>query len=313
MNGSGHHKKAISPLEGLLYFLSSLFCLGTLLFFVYVTIPSDPISHLVSRANQMSPQSQLSEENRSLLRERLGLNDSLESRLKHFYTDLFNGSFGTSLWTGESVRHLIDQRLPETVNLILPAFFLFLVLGIFLGGLQAILDGTKPGQVVTSFNTTLYCIPVFSLASGLMRIHLPFSSDFLAILVYLGATTPTLATLVSERLLEEEKQTYAQAARAKGLSRRQLFQRHLLKPCLPVVLSLLPWWWSVILGTAIIVEPIFRISGIGMLSFEAFRNQDIPVLLGISLFLGGGRLLLGSVRDVFFNRLFSAQRAGQRG
>lgn len=298
MNGNRQHKKASKFIEGFFQLLTSLFCLATLLFFIYSSFSSNPIEILASKSNQTFPQAQLSQEHRSQLREHLGLNGSLTNRLGHFFTDIFRGSMGTSFWTGQSVGQLIGPRIPVTFMIIVPAFFLFLALGIVWGTFQAIQIKTRTGKIASFVNASLFCVPAFSLASGLARLPLPLSSEFLALLVYVGATVPTLASLVCDRLLEEEKQLYAQAARAKGLSRRQLFQRHLLKSCIPSLLSVVPWWWSVVLGTSIIAEPIFRISGIGMLSFEAFRNQDIPVLLAISLLLGCGRVLLGCLRDL---------------
>ncbi|NBX75802.1 MAG: ABC transporter permease [Proteobacteria bacterium] len=303
MNGTGNSKRTTRYIAGVFELLLSLFCLATLLFFVYASLHSDPVAVIASKSNQAFPQTQLSEEHRQLLQERLGLNKPLSVQLNHFFSNILNGSMGTSFWTGQNVGKMIQSRVLVTARFMIPAFFLFVGLGISWGLFQA-LQFKKPfGKLALLINAGLFCIPAFSLASGLAHFASPISSSFLALSVYVATTVPTLASLVCDRLLKEETQPYAQAARARGLSRRQLLQRHLIKPCIPSFLSLLPWWWSVVLGTSIIVEPVFRISGIGMLSFEAFRNQDVPVLLGISLLLGGGRIFLGCMRDFLWSEV----------
>ncbi|MFM8270564.1 MAG: ABC transporter permease, partial [Pseudomonadota bacterium] len=304
MNGNGYNPIKNKVLAYFVQLLLSFLVLATVLFFVYHFLPSDPIENLVTRSSPLFPSSQGNLSSREAIKDQLGLNRSIWVQFTDFFSHVFDGSFGTSFWTGSNVADLIKLRLPITFVLGIPALFCFIFFGFVWGFLQAWGCFHPFGSFLRFLNTLLFCIPAFSIASALVRFDTFLSSEFLALLVYVGTTVPLLAALVRDKILEEERKTYAQAALAKGLSRFQLLCGHLLKPCIPVGLSLLPWWWSMFMGTAVVIEPLFRISGLGLLAMEAFRNQDIPILLGLSFFIGFGRLVSGSIRDFVYWRLF---------
>lgn len=297
MNGNQNSQIVIRLLFHLLQAAICFCCLLLFLFFIYHFLPSDLVETILAKSSSGGS-------NRQLIKEQLGLNQSLSTQLGSFLDEIAKGRLGTSLWTGQSVSHLISERVPATLAFALPALLSFILLGTLSGFFQAFWKNKIPSKLLGFLNSVFFCIPAFSLGAFLARTDLPVFSTLLALSTYVVATVPTLAALVQRRLLEEEQKPYAYAARAKGLSRLQLFSNHLLRSCIPLVLSLLPWWWSMFLGTAVVVEPLFRLDGLGFLAFEAFRNQDVPVLLGLSLLIGSGRILLGLIRDLLFE-LFS--------
>ncbi|NDD04617.1 MAG: ABC transporter permease subunit [Proteobacteria bacterium] len=119
-----------------------------------------------------------------------------------------------------------------------------------------------------------------------------------------------MASLIQQRLAQEEREPYAKAVIAKGLSRRQFYLRHLSRPCLEVTVSILPLWWGLFFGASLVVEPIFRIQGLGFLAVEAFRNQDLPILIGITLVIGGGRIILSNLRELALLLFFPSRKYG---
>jgi len=310
MIGDGSPKRKIDRAIPFLRLGTGCLLLATCLFFIFQSLASDSLNVLIEKQSGFSLTPQVQESQRSALRSRLGLNQSLGKQLGSFYHQLVTGQMGVSLWTGQSVGKLIVKQAGITSLLALGSLLFFILVGTVWGFLQALLgpSSSAPGFFLKSLNTLFLCFPGFALASALFRFTHSISPEFLALIIYTAVTSPTLASLVRDRLLEEESKTYAQAAKARGLSRFLLLRKHLLAPCVPTLLSLIPWWWSAYVGTSIVIEPLFRISGLGLLAFEAFRNQDPNVLLGISLCFGWVRLLLGSIRDLFFLRFSSSGR-----
>lgn len=300
MIGDGTPKKQVNLREHVIDFVFSLFLLATLLFLVFRFIPSDPVRTLIEKAPNPFAAHQLITSEQSVLNEQLGLNQNTLSQLAHFYRELLSGRMGLSLWTGKSVGKVIRERISITLYLALFSFFFFLIFGIVWGFFQAVFTASNFGEALRFFNSLWFCIPAFSLAAIFFPVSPPVPAEILALLIHISGTVPTLSALIRNRLLAEESKPYARAAKARGLSRPLLLRRHLLVACIPSILSLLPWWGSMFLGTSVIVEPVFRIPGMGLLTLEAFRNQDIPVLLGVSFCFGFWRLVLGGLRDCLF-------------
>ncbi|AII52728.1 ABC transporter permease [Hymenobacter sp. APR13] len=219
---------------------------------------------------------------------------------------LWCGELGNSYQTQEPVGPLLTQALYTTVPLTLLALLLLLVLSgtLAIGLAQA----RRPGPLVTVL-FALDTLPLFAVASLLLL--LLANPDFLALfpayglaeetdsessLTYLSYLVLPVASLVltgiaeptvqlASALRHELQQPYALAARAKGLSERQVLWRHTLRnaalPSLVLLTDLLPN----LLAGSVVVELIFALPGVGRLLAEAATARDYPVLLGGVLLL----------------------------
>jgi peptide/nickel transport system permease protein len=92
-----------------------------------------------------------------------------------------------------------------------------------------------------------------------------------------------LSRHVRSGMLEVLRQDYVRTARAKGLPERQVIWRHALRNALIPVITLLGSLLPALLGGSVIVESIFSIPGLGLLSFEAIGGRDYPVVMAITL------------------------------
>jgi peptide/nickel transport system permease protein len=219
---------------------------------------------------------------------------------------LGQGDFGNSYQTQEPVLLLLAQALGYTVPLALLAMLLLIVLSGALGIMLA--QVRRPGLLLTVL-FALDALPLFTVA--LLLLLLLANPDFLALfpayglaeeaesgssLTYLSYLVLPVASLVltgvaepavqlATALRHEMQQEYVLAARAKGLSGRQVLWRHTLRnaalPSLVLLTDLLPN----LLAGSIVVELVFALPGVGRLLAEAAAARDYPVLLGGVLLL----------------------------
>lgn len=299
----------MSQLLKLVLSTSLIFLIFThLIFVVYWVTPANSLeTHLYSPSKNSTA---LTDSERAAVKKELGLSDNWREGLSVFYRQLKDGTWGFSLSQGLPVRSLVFSRAQTSLDYILPSlFFLLLFSGCFVLSQLSVWKGTS--HFLSFSNSLLLCIPLFVFAVFWYSFldGLPPGVSLLALSVL--TALPTLNHIAFKRLKQELALPYIQAVRAKGLSSRTLLIRHLFKPYLWVFISLLPWWWSVSLGCAIIAEPLFRVSGLGLLAFDSFRQQDLPVLLGISLFWGFCRIAIGGIRELLFTFLvpFSSEES----
>jgi len=103
-----------------------------------------------------------------------------------------------------------------------------------------------------------------------------------------------LARLMRSALLETMEDSFITAARARGLSSRDVLIRHALPNALIPVLSIMGLQFSFLLAGTIIIENVFYLPGLGRLIFQSVTQRDIPVVTGATM------LLITSVITVSF-------------
>ena len=219
--------------------------------------------------------------------------------------------FGASLVDERPVRAVILEAVPRTMLLSGLALFWIYAISVPLGIFSAIRRGTRSDNVITTALFLLYSLPSFWVA--LLLIVLLGGGEFLdlfpirglhssgiqsagffsrsldlawhLVLPVLCLTYPALArTSRYQRAatLDVFRQDYIRTARAKGLRERAVILRHALKnSMLPIATLLsvdLPW----LIGGSVIVERIFTIRGMGMVTFEAILRRDYPVIMGVT-------------------------------
>lgn len=280
--------------------LSSFFALTLfihVLFLAYWFTPGNSIEgYLFSSGGYEAP---LSDADRHRIESEMGFSRSFRRSLVFFYQNLLNGSWGLSFSQNTSVSKIILDRTVRTLSYVLPSL-LFLFFFSFVSVMVQVSSKSFLSKSLKLFFKILLCVPLFVFAVFWLRFFSNAPPNISLLLIAVFAALPTVNILMQEKVLCELEQPYFRAVQAKGVSFQRMYFIHLFKPCFWVFLSLLPWWWSLAMGCAIVSEPLFRVPGLGLLAFESFRNQDIPVLLGISLFWGAVRITLGLIRELFF-------------
>jgi peptide/nickel transport system permease protein len=269
-----------------------------LLAFLIFRLAGDPV--------EMMANEQMTQADRDNLRERLGLNDGLMTQYTRFVVNAAQGNFGISYRNGQDVLGLIAERFPATLELVLVATLISLLLGLPLGVLTAIKRGkwyteglqflsivgvSLPSFVVgilliLVFSVTLGWFPAFGRGDvvqlGWWSTGLLTHSGRIAILLPAIALSLYQVTLVMRlvraEMLEVLRSDYVKFARARGIPRWRIYFRHALRNCLMPVVTMTAMNVGSLIAFALITETVFQWPGMGMLFIQAVTFLDIPVM-----------------------------------
>jgi microcin C transport system permease protein len=217
---------------------------------------------------------------------------------------------GESYYHHKSVWALVKSKLPVSITLGLWTFFLTYLICIPLGIKKAVRDGSV-FDVATSVAILIgYAIPGFVLALVLIVFFAGGSfwqifplrnlvSDgwaqfpwYMKVLDYLWhivlpisammvSSLAVMTVLTKNSFLEEIKKQYVLTARAKGLSERRILYKHVFRNAMiPIITGFPAAFVGAFFTGALLIETIFSLDGIGLLSFESVQKRDYPVVLG---------------------------------
>jgi peptide/nickel transport system permease protein len=270
----------------------------------------------------------MTQTDRDNLRERLGLNDGLMTQYTRFVVNAAQGNFGISYRNGQDVLSLIAERFPATLELVLVATLISLLLGLPLGVLTAIKRGkwyteglqfiSIVGVSLPSFVVGILLILVFSVTFGWLPafgrgdvVQLGFWSTGLltpsgraAILlpsVALSLYQVTLVMrLVRAEMLEVLRSDYVKFARARGIPRWRIYFRHALRNCLMPVVTMTAMNVGSLIAFALITETVFQWPGMGMLFIQAVTFLDIPVMAAYLCIISFIFVVLNTLVDIAY-------------
>ena len=130
-----------------------VFIVSVFAFFLMHLLPGDPVRIVLG--------DEASVEDMNALRERLHLNDPLVVQYLKWISGLFTGDYGTSITYMRPVKQIIDERLPKTIAIGLPALIIASIVGIAFGTLSAVKRGTKLDNILTILSTLGLGTPTF--------------------------------------------------------------------------------------------------------------------------------------------------------
>jgi peptide/nickel transport system permease protein len=287
----------------------------TIVFLIMNVVPGDPAYAILG--NEATPD-QVRE-----VRQELGLNRSVLTRLVGWYSDLLRGDLGRSLYSRDPVTELIHSRVGPTIALTALASLLAIVLGMLLGVVAALKPGSS--RDVATMGAALFgvAIPSFWLGLNLillfaLTLHwLPTagyaaqSSGWLEVLRYLTlpaialglADTAVIARMTRANLLEVLHEDYVRTARAKGLRAQAIIMKHALRNALVPTLSVIGVSVALMLGGAIIIETVFAIPGVGHLVIDAILRRDFPLIQGVLVWIALITALVNLAVDILYGVL----------
>ncbi|MEC5319505.1 ABC transporter permease [Brenneria populi subsp. brevivirga] len=278
--------------------------IATLNFFLLKSLPGDLVDVIASESGSATP------EYIQQLRELYGLDRHLAAQWGAYLLQLAQGDLGFSFRFGEPVLDLIVDRLPATVLLVGGALLLSVAGGVLLGVASARRPHGVTDSLISMLSTIGYSAPMFWVAlmlivlfavklewlpaGGWQDINAGYAGvDKLRdIAAHLALPVLTLtiyymavyARLARASMIETLSEDFIRTARAKGAREGRVIFTHALHNAIIPVITMLGLQSSALLGGSIVVETVFAWPGLGQLSFEAIRNRDIPILLGVLLF-----------------------------
>jgi len=279
--------------------------------------PGDPVSMLVS-PDQMDLSPQAVEARRVAL----GLNQPLPVRYALWLKEALTGNLGYSFVTRQPVAGVLANRLAATGELVIAALALGLAVAVPLGVLAAIRRRTWVDYLSAFMALFSVSMPSFFLGLGMIYVFslklrlLPTAGMFtlgtgsgpfdhvehLAMpMIVLGLiASADLMRYTRAGMLDVLAADYVRTARSKGLAERVVLTRHALRTALLPLLTVIGLRIPQLLGGAVITETIFQWPGMGLLSIEAIRQRDYPVLMGVVLVSAIVVLLANLVTDLAY-------------
>lgn len=279
----------------------------TITFVVVRLVPGDPV------AMMLGPFS--SSEERTRLRQELGLDEPLVIQYVRYLFDAIRGDFGTSFRLGGDAMAAVLAAAPGTILLAVTAMTLTLVLSFPMGVAAA----RRPGGFIDR---------VVSFASLVGQSLPPFWVGIMLILIFAGAlrwfptsgagslnslVLPTvalalpyvgwLARLVRAGVLEELGADYVRTARSKGISERAVFYRHVLRNALVPVVTAAALVLGNFLGGAVIIEVVFAWPGVGQLLVDSISFRDYSVVQADVVLLAVAFTVLNLLVDLMYGVL----------
>jgi microcin C transport system permease protein len=219
---------------------------------------------------------------------------------------------GQSFYQRKAVWELIKEKLPVSISLGLWTFFISYLIAVPLGVAKAVRAGSRFDLVTTLLVLIGYAVPGFVLGVALLVIfggqlqwfplrgltspnwdELSWGARIVDYLwhitlpvtaMMLGSFAVT-AMLTKNAFLEEIRKQYVMTARAKGLSEGQVLWRHIFRNALlPIVTGFPSAFIGAFFTGSLLIETLFSLDGLGLLSYESVIRRDYPVVLGTLFF-----------------------------
>jgi peptide/nickel transport system permease protein len=228
-------------------------------------------------------------------------------------------NLGYSYKQGLAVTTIIGLYVPRTVWLALSALIFTIIIAIPLGIFQASRRNTAADYAATGTAFVLYAMPAFLLcllaidAFGFHFPHLPITppegvapwaifTDPKSFILPVGCLTllsvAGLSRFMRGTVLEVLVQDYVRTARAKGCGSQRVLWRHAFRNALGPIVTILGLAIPGLFGGALIIEYVFNYSGLGLQTYNAALNVDVPVVLGITILVSIFTLIGNLAADV---------------
>jgi peptide/nickel transport system permease protein len=280
---------------------------ATLVFSLIHMIPGDPAQAMLGETAAPA--------DIAALRAKLGLDRPLLEQYGAFLGGVLRGDLGTSLRTGEPVAQQIWQRVPATIELAAAAMVFAIGVAIPLGVVAAVRRGTAVDFASMGLALTGISVPnfwlgpllaiVFSVSLGWLPVSGRGTAAHLVLpAVSLGAgLAAILARMTRATLLEELREPYVQAARARGASAPRAVLRHALRSGLIPIVTIIGLQFGTVLTGAVITETIFAWPGIGRLLIQSIGFRDYPVVQGCILLIAVTYMVVNLITDLTYGAL----------
>ena len=290
-----------------------LWIISTLVFILLRIAPGDPVDAILgSGANEVS---------RELLRNKLGLNESLLSQYLNYINNILHLNFGESLSTQESVLSIILKSLPASLELGIFSIFISILIGFPLGYLGLRNKGKKGDYISRIIGISSYAIPPFwgaMLAQLIFSVYFrifpiggrfpifnqqPQVTGFLVLdsildnnivalrdsLYHLALPSLTLGFLLCgifsrslrTNLDKSIKSDYVNAAICRGITRKRIIFNHALPNALLPIVTISGLTIASLAGGALLFEVTFSWPGIALRLHEAISQRDYNLVQGI--------------------------------
>lgn len=276
--------------------LITLFGISVIIFVLLHIVPGNIVDILFDAAGYVDPA------DKANLERELGLDQSIVVQYLHWIGGLLHGDLGYSYVSEKPALDEILPRIPITARLAGLALLFSAAIGIPLGVLSALKQGSRLDYILRAVSLSGLSLPSFWLALlilmasvalfGTMPIYTPNPQSLgQAIAIYcvpalaVGFRSAALVMRITRSsMLEVLRQDYIRTARAKGASETTVNFRHALKNGMLPIITVLGIEAAFLIGGLIVTETVFNIPGIARFLVEAIRWRDYPIVQNLVMF-----------------------------
>ncbi|MBB4365676.1 peptide/nickel transport system permease protein [Bradyrhizobium sp. CIR18] len=296
----------------LLAMLPVLLAVSLLTFLIASLLPGDLA--LVILGDQATP------ENVAALRWDMGLDQPLWWRYLSWLGHVLQGDLGRSFRTGQTVLQAVAERIPVSLQLMLMAEFIGLLIGVPVAIACAARAGGAFDRFMTGSAFAMLSMPSFLVAILLIYLfavelhwlpatgYVPFTEAPLANLRFFVLPALTLALaewpgimrVLRSDMIATLQEDYIALAKAKGLKPARILFVHALKPSSLTLVTVTGINIGRLLGGTLIVESIFALPGIGRLLVGAIYTRDLVILQGVVLLVACGFVIVNFIVDMLY-------------
>lgn len=255
--------------------------------------------------------------------ESLGLNQPIYLQYLQWMQELLHGNLGFSMITYQPVSSLIATHIGPTILLMGVSLLLGLFIAVPLGVLSATKQYSKVDYTAVTASFLSISIPSFFLALFLIYIFtvrlnwLPSSGmvtmggegGFLDVIQHMILPVTVLTVAVAGRniryvrssMLEILEQDYLRTAKAKGVKKFFIINKHAMRNALIPIITVIGMEIPVVFGGAVIIEQIFSWPGMGLLTMSSILSRDYPTIMGLNLVAAIIVLTANLVTDIAYS------------
>lgn len=313
--GGGESRSSMAKyvLRRLLLMLPTLLGVTFVCFLVINLAPGSPLEQKLASMKMLSatsggaqmPPAQIEE-----LKKQYGFDQPIHIRYLIWLKNVCTLNFGNSFKYEEPVLDVLLEKLPVSLQFGIASVILIYLISIPLGIRKAVLEGSSFDVSTSVMLTLLYSVPPLImgillrsyLAGGHFLSLFPVSELYsdnyheltllgkigdrlmhfvLPLTCYVVNGFTVLTLLMKNSLLDEIKLDYVRTARAKGLDERRVVYRHALRNALIPILTGLGSFLTLFFGGSIIIEQVFNLDGMGLLSINAIFARDYNVIMAL--------------------------------
>ncbi|NCD16740.1 MAG: ABC transporter permease [Actinobacteria bacterium] len=292
-----------------------LFGVTVVVFAIVHLVPGDPIR--IAMGTRYDPDVY------EALRRASGLDQPLLTQYVSYVGSAVTGDLGVSFRSGQPVTEILLSRLPATLSLAGVGIVIALLMSFPLGIYSALHHGKPSDAFVRAFSQIGVSVPDFWMGLLLILLfsstlgwlppsgYVPLTEDpveWARRVAMPGLTVGLVAGSILTRyvrssVLEALSMDHVRTAESKGLRRRIVLTRHVVRNALVPVLTITGTQLATMLGGLIVVEVVFAWPGLGRLVYDAVAARDYPLLQGAVLLIAAIFLLVNLIVDLLYSRV----------
>ena len=299
-------------LRRILTLVATLFAASLIIFLVLDALPGN--------AAQMLMGADASPDAVRALTVKLGLDQPLTVRYLLWLKGMAVGDLGNSYVYGTPVAGLIAERLVLTIPLAIMSMLITVVLALAAGiytaanhnklGDVGVMSLTQIGIALPNFWFAILLILLFSVKLQLLSaggfagwddgIWAGMRSLLLPAISLAMVQAAILARVTRSAVLEVLREDFVRTARAKGLGKREVLWRHVLRNAMIPVMTVMGLQFANLLAGTIVIENVFSLPGLGRQIFQSINQRDLMVIKNVVVFLAAIVITVNFIVDLFY-------------